>query len=356
MWILIMILHKRSEKKTLRLMKRQKQMAWILFLRTDDLGQSYLASGKHGETPEPFLLPKEVSIVRAAVGWAHCVSVTVAGEVYTRGWKECVPSGKVIGDPNSGHCEDNDLYQGQNSFLTEQVGDETRNRKRVSLAKQAVESSSSGDEPISAFPCLVALNPGVRIPTVAAGGRHTVALPVSDVGQVWGWRYGGEGQLGYIGVTYTNGKDRFAGISRGTMVSEGQGYRVPGSYIKVIACRGQHNVVITVKVPVRYNGHVMGNIDTNGNIDKIRAEVMNNCELVYKTVNVVDKVFDKYKETGENVNVNENVGKVNTMHGYCTKNEIKLDTSLNFTPTKICEDGSEFVIFDEELVAKGSVK
>ncbi|PWA88176.1 Regulator of chromosome condensation 1/beta-lactamase-inhibitor protein II [Artemisia annua] len=238
---------------------------------TDDLGQSYLTSGKHGETPEPFPLPKEVSIVRAAAGWAHCVCVTVAGEVYTWGWKECVPSGKVIGDPNSAQSEDNDLYQGHNSFLTEQVsprsqgsrgtgvdgkavGDESTKRRRVSSAKQAVESSSSGDEPLSAFPCLVALNPGVRIATVAAGGRHTLAL--SDVGQVWGWGYGGEGQLGLGSrirmvssphpipciASSSAGKDRSA---RGTMVSEGQGYRVPGSYIKAIACGGRHSAVIT---------------------------------------------------------------------------------------------------------------
>lgn len=28
------------------------------------------------ETPEPFPLPTEASIVKAAAGWAHCVSVT----------------------------------------------------------------------------------------------------------------------------------------------------------------------------------------------------------------------------------------------------------------------------------------
>lgn len=74
---------------------------------TDDLGQSYVTSGKHGviqlscffvvvvfynndfsrndlnyciltvkETPEPFPLPIEASIAKAAAGWAHCVSAT----------------------------------------------------------------------------------------------------------------------------------------------------------------------------------------------------------------------------------------------------------------------------------------
>ncbi|KAJ0551386.1 putative regulator of chromosome condensation 1/beta-lactamase-inhibitor protein II [Helianthus annuus] len=241
---------------------------------TDDLGQSYVTSGKHGETPEPFPLPNEVSLVRAAAGWAHCVCVT-AGEVYTWGWKECVPSGKVVGDPNAPQSQEKDAFERHNPFLTEQVsprpqgsrstggiasgvdgkaiGDESTKRRRVSSTKQVVESSSAGDEPLSALPCLVALNPGVRIATVAAGGRHTLAL--SDVGQVWGWGYGGEGQLGLGSrirmvssphpipciATSSAGKDRSASHPRGTM----EGYRVPGSYIKGIACGGRHSAVIT---------------------------------------------------------------------------------------------------------------
>lgn len=55
-------------------------------------------------------------------------------------------------------------------------GEESTKRRRISSAKQAVESSSSGDEPLSALPCLVTLNPGVMIASVAAGGRHTLAL------------------------------------------------------------------------------------------------------------------------------------------------------------------------------------
>ncbi|KAK9077896.1 hypothetical protein SSX86_001953 [Deinandra increscens subsp. villosa] len=240
---------------------------------TDDLGQSYVTSGKHGETPEPFPLPNEVSLVRAAAGWAHCVCVTVAGEVYTWGWKECVPSGKVIGDPNTAQNQEKDTFERQNPFLTEHVsprpqgsrsasgvdikaiGDENSKRRRVSSTKQVVESSSAGDEPLSALPCLVALNEGVRIATVAAGGRHTLALSVSDIGQVWGWGYGGEGQLGLGSrirmvssphpipciATSSVGKDRSASLPRGSM----EGYRVPGSYIKGIACGGRHSVVIT---------------------------------------------------------------------------------------------------------------
>lgn len=55
-------------------------------------------------------------------------------------------------------------------------GEENTKRRRVSAAKQAAETSSSSEEILSALPCLVSLNPGVRIATVAAGGRHTLAL------------------------------------------------------------------------------------------------------------------------------------------------------------------------------------
>nr|GEX31099.1 hypothetical protein [Tanacetum cinerariifolium] len=113
--------------------------------------------------------------------------------VYTWGWKECVPSGKVIGDLNSAQSQDNNLYKGQNPVLTEQgitvslrsqgsratgvdgkaIRGESKKRRRVSSTKQVVKSSSSADEPLSAFPCLVALNSGVRIATVTAGRFHT---------------------------------------------------------------------------------------------------------------------------------------------------------------------------------------
>ncbi|KAL0382043.1 UNVERIFIED_CONTAM: Wall-associated receptor kinase-like 20 [Sesamum calycinum] len=150
---------------------------------------------------------------------------------------------------------DQDPAVGQ--YLVVIVGsDETTKRRRVSPGKQAAESSSSVDETLSAFPCLVTLNPGVRIASVAAGGRHTLAL--SDVGQVWGWGYGGEGQLGLGSrirmvssphpvpcIDSSFNKDRSMGLSRGSMGSEGQSFRVPGNYIKAIACGGRHSAAIT---------------------------------------------------------------------------------------------------------------
>lgn len=72
--------------------------------------------------------------------------------------------------------------QGSRSKVGAAPGIETRGgedgakRRRVSSVKQPAESSSSGDEGLSALPCLVTLNPGVRIVSVAAGGRHTLAL------------------------------------------------------------------------------------------------------------------------------------------------------------------------------------
>lgn len=55
-------------------------------------------------------------------------------------------------------------------------GDENTKRRKLSSAKMGPESSSSGEEALSAPPCLVTLNVGIHITGVAAGGRHTLAL------------------------------------------------------------------------------------------------------------------------------------------------------------------------------------
>lgn len=74
------------------------------------------------------------------------------------------------------------------------------------------------------------------------------------MGQVWGWGYGGEGQLGLgsrIKIVAsphlipciepaTCGKERTSGITSGTPAP-----KVLGSYIKGIACGGRHSAVIT---------------------------------------------------------------------------------------------------------------
>ncbi|KAK8561747.1 hypothetical protein V6N13_149098 [Hibiscus sabdariffa] len=263
---------------------------------TDEEGQSYATSGKHGETPEPFPLPTEASIVKGAAGWAHCVAVTEnknssyvywlrdedsenTGEVYTWGWKECVPLGKVTLDLVSGGSFHKDIGGKQITIQTEQVspksrglnvgvgtvpqtenrktGEEIAKRRRISAAKEEHESSTSGDEYFTLSPCLVNLGPGVRITSVAAGGRHTLAL--SDMGQVWGWGYGGEGQLG-LGSRIkmvssphlipcieqsTTGKDAPPAVRQGSLNSQVQLSKATGSYVKEIACGGRHSAVIT---------------------------------------------------------------------------------------------------------------
>ena len=54
--------------------------------------------------------------------------------------------------------------------------EDTTKRRRLSSAKQGHDSSTSSDENLSAPPCVVTFNTGVKIAAVAAGGRHTLAL------------------------------------------------------------------------------------------------------------------------------------------------------------------------------------
>ena len=58
----------------------------------------------------------------------------------------------------------------------------------------------------------------------------------------------------------------------------------------------------------------------------------------------------------DRVNVNNNVEGVKSYAKMVQKHEKLLDTSLDFKPTEVCDDGTEYVIFDEEIVAKGSKK
>ncbi|XP_078446964.1 regulator of chromosome condensation (RCC1) family protein isoform X2 [Wolffia australiana] len=226
---------------------------------TDDLGQSYLTAGKHEEIPEVFPVPTDHSIVKAAAGWAHCVAVTVKGEVFTWGWKECVPSGKVVNDQSASGLR---LLDKEGLILGDQVSprsqiaknaEESAKRRKVASSKQVLESSSS-DESLSALPCLVSLGPGVKISAVAAGGRHTLAL--SDTGLVWGWGYGGEGQLGlgsrirmvsspHPVPCVEPGRDKSQVAHAGHIGLEGQSHKSMGSLVKAIACGGRHSAVVT---------------------------------------------------------------------------------------------------------------
>ncbi|CAN7015004.1 unnamed protein product [Brassica oleracea var. botrytis] len=222
---------------------------------SDDEGQSYVASGKHGETPEPFPLPSEAPVIQASAGWAHCAVVTEAGEAFTWGWKECIPSKDVGGKQQSVSSEQGtNASSGQNE--NRKVGEEPVKRRRVSTTKDETEGLTSGEDYFATTPSLVSVGLGVRITSVATGGRHTLALSVSDIGQVWGWGYGGEGQLGLgsrikmVSAPHLipflespgSGKERSFVLHQGTSTTS----RVPGQYIKAISCGGRHSAAITV--------------------------------------------------------------------------------------------------------------
>ncbi|XP_024013832.1 ultraviolet-B receptor UVR8 isoform X1 [Eutrema salsugineum] len=233
---------------------------------SDDEGQCYVASGKHGETPEPFPLPTEAPVIQASAGWAHCAVVTESGEAFTWGWKECIPSRDIGGKQQSGSSEQaSPLFQGSNSSSgttlqneNRKVGEEPVKRRRVSTAKDETEGITSGEDFFATTPSLVSVGLGVRITSVATGGRHTLAL--SDIGQVWGWGYGGEGQLGLgsrIKMVSSphlipflespgSGIERSFILHQGTATTSTQVSRVPGQYIKAISCGGRHSAAITV--------------------------------------------------------------------------------------------------------------
>lgn len=62
--------------------------------------------------------------------------------------------------------------------VCEKVADEVPKKRRLANTEEAgpSENASAADENVFAPPCLVGFEPGVRIISVAAGGRHTLAL------------------------------------------------------------------------------------------------------------------------------------------------------------------------------------
>ncbi|OIW01233.1 hypothetical protein TanjilG_10394 [Lupinus angustifolius] len=271
----------------------------------DDEGQSYLTSGKHGVIPGPVQLPTEASVVKAAAGWAHCASVTEEGEVYSWGWKECVPSGKVIIDFTTGGSLQKDVAGKQSSPVAEQgspqssntssgsdshhdnkkVGADVVKRRKISFARPESDSPASGDEFFTMSPSLATIGHGVKITSVAAGGRHTLAL--SDVGQVWGWGYGGEGQLGLGSrvkmvssphlipcIESAAGKDRSSTFQQGSSVGA-QVSKVPGSYVKEIACGGRHSAVVTdAGALLTFGWGLYGQCGQGNNADQLRPTLV----------------------------------------------------------------------------------
>lgn len=82
-------------------------------------------------------------------------------------------AGPVTGNPQS---HNPNCTSGSISCPNDKVsGDETTKRRKV-MSQQEPDTLASIDESLSMPPCLVNLDPGVRITSVAAGGRHTLAL------------------------------------------------------------------------------------------------------------------------------------------------------------------------------------
>ncbi|GKC80829.1 RNA-directed DNA polymerase, eukaryota, reverse transcriptase zinc-binding domain protein [Tanacetum coccineum] len=153
-----------------------------------------------------------------------------------------------------------------------------------------------------------------------------------------------------------------------------------------------------VKLPVKFKDHVMANSNKKDGLSKselidsdmgpLRAEnrdfVENNsgsdesdgvfgcqgCDGIGEIeVNVNEVSIDESKEDeiisggiGIETDIEDSMDKTNSPvieKSYVAavqKNNLKLDTSLCYKPTVIEEDGGEFVVFDEELVSKGSNK
>lgn len=106
-----------------------------------------------------------------------CVEV---GEAFTWGWKECIPSKDLGGGKQqSGSSEQVSNAASSGMSLQDEnrkVGEEQVKRRRVSTAKDETEGLTSGLDFFATTPSLVSVGLGVRITSVATGGRHTLAL------------------------------------------------------------------------------------------------------------------------------------------------------------------------------------
>lgn len=56
------------------------------------------------------------------------------------------------------------------------MGDEVVKRRKISFSRQDSDSQASGDDFFTVSPSLVILGNGVKVTSVAVGGRHTLAL------------------------------------------------------------------------------------------------------------------------------------------------------------------------------------
>ncbi|GJX84093.1 hypothetical protein Tco_0333574 [Tanacetum coccineum] len=110
-------------------------------------------------------------------------------------------------------------------------------------------------------------------------------------------------------------------------------------------------------VRVEGSNEVFGN-DDREDIEEVRSskneDLTNNNEPKGDEVNREESVKETNIKDSMDKESSPVIGK--SYASVVQKNNQKLDTSLCFRPTVIKEDRSEFVVFDEELVAKGSNK
>ncbi|XP_024357886.1 ultraviolet-B receptor UVR8 isoform X3 [Physcomitrium patens] len=244
----------------------------------------------HTHYPRNPLLFKQLEVGHTVLLLRY--TCTGGGEVFTWGWSECVPSiqptpdesEQVQGDDASACAPSTSLQssprnnagashtkpsshapplRNSGALPGKQSGRQThrnltckttdskgaeeilKKRKIVSFEHgESPESPTAAEENVFAPPCLVNLDPGIRISIVAAGGRHTLAL--SDVGHVWGWGYGGEGQLGLgTRMRIVSSPQLIPCFNSPENGISSSGAPIPGSSIKAIACGGRHSAIVT---------------------------------------------------------------------------------------------------------------
>lgn len=67
----------------------------------------------------------------------------------------------------------------------------------------------------------------------------------TDMGHVWGWGYGGEGQLGLGFRMQVVSSPQYIPCFNLSGTAGSAGTPIPGNYIKAIACGGRHSAVVT---------------------------------------------------------------------------------------------------------------
>jgi len=85
------------------------------------------------------------------------------------------PGGSLAGSKQTGRQSHRNLT----CKTTESKGVEENQKKRKVVSSEdgeSPESPTAAEENVFSPPCLVNLDPGIKIRTVAAGGRHTLAL------------------------------------------------------------------------------------------------------------------------------------------------------------------------------------